>query len=183
MVYIILGTGFEEIEAIAPCDILRRAQIPVQYAGIGGKVVEGTHGIRIEADLTVEQMDLTAMDMIVLPGGLGGVESMQACPAVLDAVKFAAENGKFVAAICAAPTILAGLGLLEGRRATCYPGMEDQMAGAVMAPGAKAVVDGNLITGQAPGAAMEFGLTLVEQLRGQAQFDAGTVAQFLVYDR
>jgi 4-methyl-5(b-hydroxyethyl)-thiazole monophosphate biosynthesis len=183
MVYILLGTGFEEVEAIAPGDILRRAQIPMQYVGLEDRVVAGAHGIAIEADITLDQLDLTQLDMIVLPGGMGGVESVLACPAALDAIRFAAENDRFVAAICAAPTILAGMGLLEGKKATCYPGMEGQMAGAVMVPGAQAVVDGKFITGRAPGAAMEFGLTLAEQLADQAQFDAATVAQYMVYDR
>ena len=183
MVYILLGTGFEEEEAIATCDILRRAQIPVQLVGLNGRTVAGGHNIRIEADLTVEQMDLTALDMIVLPGGLGGVESIRASALAMDAIRFAAKNNRLVAAICAAPTVLAGMGLLEGRRATCYPGMENQMAGAVMVPGAQAVVDGNFITGQAPAAAIEFGLTLVEQLSAQAVNDAQSVAEHMVYTR
>ena len=183
MVYILLGTGFEEEEAIAACDILRRAQIPTQLVGLNGKLVTGGHNIRIEADITIEQIDLTALDMIVLPGGLGGVESIQACEPALDAIRFAAENDRLVAAICAAPTVLAGLGLLEGRRATCYPGMEDQMAGAIMVPGAQAVVDGNFITGQAPAAAIAFGLQLVEQMPEQAVNDADCVAEHMVYTR
>ena len=181
MVYIILGTGFEETEAIAPGDILRRAQIPMQYAGVGGRIVEGAHGIRVEADITVEEMDLRQMDMIVLPGGSGGVASMEASKPAMDAVKYALEHDKYVAAICAAPTILGKRGWLDGRHATCYPGMEPGMGGAIMHPEREAVVDGKIITGRAPGAAIEFGLTLAGLLPGQ--FTPDEVAHYMVYDR
>ena len=98
MVYIMLGTGFEETEAIAPGDILRRAQIPMQYVGIGGKIVEGAHGISIQADITLEEMNLAEMDMIVLQGGLGGVESIEASEGAMAAVKYALDHDKYVAA-------------------------------------------------------------------------------------
>ena len=119
MVYIILGKGFEPVEAIAPCDILRRGGVDVKLAGIGGKTVEAAHGVTVAADCTVEEIDQNALEMIVLPGGLGGVESILGCQAALDAVKRAWDGGKYVAAICAGPTVLAKLGITAGRRATC----------------------------------------------------------------
>ena len=105
MVYIILGKGFEPVEAIAPCDILRRGGVDVKLAGIGGKTVEAAHGVTVAADCTVEEIDQNALEMIVLPGGLGGVESILGCQAALDAVKRAWDGGKYVAAICAGPTV------------------------------------------------------------------------------
>jgi len=178
MVYVLLGTGFEETEAIAPIDLLRRAQIPVMTVGINGKTVFGSHGIGIEADILLEEMDLTDLDMIVLPGGLGGVASVNARPAALDAVRFAWENGKFVAAICAAPTILAALGITDGRKATCYPGCEENMGAADMQEGKAAVIDGKLITGTSAGCAIPFGLALITALKGEEE--AQRIAQQIV---
>ena len=171
MVYILLGTGFEEMEAIAPMDLLRRAHIPAAFVGVNGKTVVGSHGIAIEADMTLAQMDLTQLDMIVLPGGLGGVASLRASKEAMDAVRFAWENGKYTAAICAGPTVLADLGITVGRRATCYPGCEEHMGGASMVCSA-AVTDGKLITGTSAGCAVPFGLALVAALRGQQAADA-----------
>ncbi len=172
MVYILLGTGFEEMEAIAPLDLLRRAQIPVMTVSFGDKTVFGGHGIGVEADISIGQMDLTAMDMIVLPGGLGGVASIRSCHAALDAIRFAWDNGKFVAAICAGPTVLADLGITTGKNATCYPGCEADMPGAVIAANAPCVRDGKLITGTSAGCAVAFGLMLVEALKGPAAAEA-----------
>ena len=166
MVYMLLGTGFEETEAVTPVDLLRRAGVTVATVGIHGKVITGSHGIPVTADLELGQMDLTQLDMIVLPGGLKGVASIKACPEALAAVRFAWENGKFVAAICAAPTILAMLGITDGKNATCYPGCEDQMGSANMVCSA-AVTDGKLITGTSAGCAVPFGLALIAALKGQ----------------
>ena len=99
MVYMLLGTGFEETEAIAPLDLLRRAGVEVQTVGLNGKTIYGGHGIGVEADIEIDQLDLSAMEMIILPGGLGGVASCRACPAAMDALKYAWDNNKFVAAI------------------------------------------------------------------------------------
>lgn len=179
MVYILLGTGFEETEAIAPLDLLRRAGVQALTVGINGKTVYGSHGIGVEADIIVGEMDLTAMDMIVLPGGLGGVASIRTCQEAMDALRFAWENGKYVAAICAGPTVLADLCITDGRNATCYPGCEAQMGSAIMVPNAACVQDGNLITGTSAGCAISFGLALVAALKGQQTAD--TVArQFVI---
>lgn len=181
MVYILLGTGFEETEAVAPGDVLRRAQIPMQYVGTGGKTVAGAHGISIQADITLEEMDLSQMDMLVLPGGLGGVESIESSAGAMAAISYALEHGKFVAAICAAPTILGKQGLLDGRNAVCYPGCEGSMGKAVVHPEKETVVDGNIITGRAPGAAIEFGLTLAGILKGA--YTPDEIAGYMVYER
>ena len=169
MVYMLLGTGFEETEAIAPLDLMRRANIEVLTVGVTGKLVRGSHGITVEADILPEEMDLAGMDMVILPGGLGGVASARASREALEALRFAWENGKFVAAICAGPTVLADLGITDGRQATCFPGCEGQMGSANMVAGAAVVRDGRLITGTSAGCAVKFGLALVEALKGPAE--------------
>ena len=165
MVYIILGNGFEEIEAVSPCDILRRGGVEVKFAGIGGTLVKGGNGITVQTDCTVEEMDLDAMEMIMLPGGMGGVRSILASEAAMNAVKTAYKQGKLVTAICAAPSILAKLGITDGKHATVYPGMESEMGAAIMED-KNAVRDGNVLTGRAPGAALDFGYLLLETLKG-----------------
>ena len=165
MVYMLLGTGFEETEAIAPLDLLRRAGIAVQTVGINGKVVYGGHGIGIETDISLGEMDLTAMEMIILPGGLGGVSSIRASQGALDALRFAWKNDKYIAAICAAPTILADLGITDGKHAVCYPGCEADMGSAIMET-KHSLQDGKLITGASAGCAIPFGLSLIRALRG-----------------
>ena len=169
MVYVLLGTGFEETEAIAPIDLLRRAGIPTLTVGVDGKTVVGSHNIPVNADITIGEMDLTDLDMIVLPGGLGGVSTVRQSPAALDALRFAWENGKFVAAICAGPTVLADLHITDGKQATCYPGCENGMGDAQMVEGVACTRDGNLITGTSAGCAIPFGLMLVEALKGSEE--------------
>ena len=167
MVYMLLGTGFEETEAIAPLDLLRRGGVEVLTVGVNGKVVYGGHGIGVEADILLDEMDLTGMDMIVLPGGLGGVASVRANAQAMEALRFAWENGKFVAAICAGPTVLADLGITDGKNATCYPGCEVGMGSANMIADAPWVQDGKLITGTSAGCAIPFGLALLSALKGE----------------
>lgn len=167
MVYMLLGTGFEETEAIAPLDLLRRAGVEILTVGINGKTVSGSHKIKVEADITIGEMDLTDVEMVIIPGGLGGVASLRTSEAALDALKFAWENGKYVAAICAGPTVLADLGITDGLRATCYPGQEEHMGSALMQENAAVVTDGRLITGTSAGCAIPFGLALVEVLKGK----------------
>lgn len=177
MVYMLLGTGFEETEAVAPLDLMRRAGIEVLTVGLNGKVIRGSHGINIEADIEIGEMDLTALEMIVLPGGLGGVASIRGCQEALEAVRFAWENEKLVGAICAGPTVLADLGITEGRRATCFPAQACNMKNAVLVNEA-AVIDGRLITGTSAGCAIPFGLALIAAMKGQAAADA--IAQQIV---
>ena len=178
MVYVLLGTGFEETEAIAPLDILRRAGISALSVGVNGKLVYGGHGIGVMADITLDELDLTDLDMIVLPGGLGGVASVRASKDAMQALAFAWENGKYVAAICAGPTVLADLHITDGKKTTCYPGCEAQMGSADTQSGKAAVTDGKLITGTSAGCATAFGLALVAALKGEET--AKTVADQLV---
>lgn len=177
MVYMLLGTGFEETEAVTPLDLMRRAGIGVLTVGLNGKTAYGGHNIGIEADITIDQMDLTALDMVVLPGGLGGVASIRASKEAMEAIRFAYENGKFVAAICAGPTVLADLGITDGKRAVCYPGCESAMGSAAIQTAA-AVRDGQVITGTSAGCAVAFGLELIRALKGVEA--ANTVAQQIV---
>ena len=172
MVYMLLGTGFEETEAIAPLDLLRRAGIPVQTVGVNGKHVTGGHGITVEADIVLGEMDLTVMEMIILPGGLGGVASVRASEPAMAALKFAWENEKFVAAICAGPTVLADLDITSGKNTTCYPGCEAGMGDATVHTDVPCIRDGKLITGASAGCAVEFGLSLIAALKGQAAANA-----------
>ena len=167
MVYMLLGTGFEETEAIAPLDLLRRAGVEVKTVGVTGKIVYGSHKIGIEADITIAQLDLNDLEMIILPGGLGGVASARASKEALNALSWAWNNGKYVAAICAGPTVLADLGITDGKHATCFPGCEEQMGSALMAENAAAVTDGRLITGTSAGCAIPFGLELITALKGK----------------
>ena len=180
MVYMLLGTGFEETEAIAPLDLLRRAGVEVLTVGLNGKVIYGSHGIGVEADIEIGEMDLTKLEMIILPGGLGGVTSIRGCQAAMDAVRFAYENGKYTAAICAGPTVLADLGITDGKKATCYPGLEAELFTALPEDEA-AVTDGRVITGRGPGAALDFGYALLAALKGQDVSDK--VRSDMVYTR
>ena len=178
MVYMLLGTGFEETEAIAPLDLLRRAGVEVCTVGINGKFVYGSHKIGVEADIEIGQMDLTDMEMIILPGGLGGVASVRASKEAMDALAFAWENDKYVAAICAGPTVLADLGITAGMNATCYPGCEGGMGSAILIEDAAVVTDEKLITGTSAGCAIPFGLALIEALKGGGTAEA--IAQQIV---
>jgi len=168
MVCILLAPGFEEAEAIVPADLLRRAGVEVQLISLEGESVESSHSIAVRADLSLKDLDHDAVDLLFLPGGLGGVNAIQSCPAALDLIREVYDKGKYVTAICAAPTILGALGLLKGRRAVCYPGMEDKLTGAQVQYGTPFVVDGNIVTGEAVGSAFPFGLKLVELLKGRA---------------
>lgn len=166
MVYMLLGTGFEETEAIAPLDLLRRAGVDIQTVGLNGKIIYGGHNIGIATDMEIDQLDVQDAEMIIIPGGLGGVASIRACQKAMDALKFCWDNGKFVAAICAGPTVLADLGITDGRNTTCYPGCETGMGTAHVDASVPCVRDGRLITGASAGCAVSFGLMLVEALKG-----------------
>ncbi len=177
MVYIILGTGFEEMEALVPCDLLRRGGVEVRLVGIGGLEITGGHGITVKADCTEKEADWSAAELLVLPGGLGGVAAIEGSDIVMNALR---SHAGPLAAICAAPTVLAHLGLTDGLQATCYPGMEVQMGNAQM-QAENVVQDGRILTGRAAGAAFPFGLALLELLQGREV--ANRVAAEVVYDR
>ena len=181
MVYLFLGTGFEEVEAVTPCDLLRRAGVDVRLIGVDGSVVTGGHGITVQCDGSLEDVDLSQAEMVILPGGLGGVASIRASEKAMEIIRAAADVGIYVTAICAAPTILGQLGIADGHLATCYPGMEDEMGEAVMVPETEAVQDGKLITGTSAGCAIPFALQLITALKGKEAADE--VANKIVYRR
>lgn len=177
MVYVLLGTGFEEIEALTPVDLMRRAGIEVLTVGISGSHVTGGHGITVAADILQEQVDPTELDMVILPGGLGSVAAARASAQAQELLRFAWENGKFVASICAGPTVLADLGITDGRAAVCYPGFEGELSKADVKTEA-VIRDGNLITAASAGCAVKFALELIRALRGDEA--AAAVAKQIV---
>ncbi len=170
-VFIFLANGFEEIEAIAPIDVLRRAELDVVTVSISGcKTVEGAHGIKVKADQLFTETTFGENDYYILPGGLDGMLNLSAHEGVNELLKKQHSAGKKLAAICASPSVLGNLGILEGKEATCYPGFEEKLVGATVST--KSVVeDGNVITGKGPGVAIEFALKIVETLKGKAVAD------------
>lgn len=163
----LFATGFEEVEALMTVDILRRGGVEVKLASITEDMtVCGSHGIQVGMDTTLAQTELNGMDAILLPGGMPGTLNLGKDEAVCRAVKQMYEAGKIVGAICAAPSVLGACGILEGRRATCYPGFEDKLTGAEFVD-EMAVVDGNVVTSRGLGTSMEFGFTLLSLLGSQ----------------
>ena len=167
MIYVFLATGFEDIEALAPVDIMRRAGLEVQTVSITGeRVVMSAHGVGIVADMLLADVDFPTAEMLVLPGGLPGSTNLDACKPLTQAIVRHHEAGGAIAAICAAPLVFGHLGLLQGRRATCYPGVDPELKGATYT---STIVeqDGNIITGKGPSAAFEFGYTIVDFFLGE----------------
>lgn len=170
MIYFFLASGFEEIEALCPLDILRRAGINTVTVGIGAREITGAHGITVTADMTDADFSDDSPELVFLPGGMPGTLNLDASDKVKKAVLDAYNNGAYIAAICAAPMILGQMGLLDGRRATCYPGFEDKLRGASVSP-EKVVADGKILTAKGMGAALDFGLLIVEVLKGKQKAD------------
>lgn len=171
MIYVHLATGFEEIEALTVTDVLRRSGAEVKTVSITDeKLVTGAHGIAVEADILFDEADYSACEMLVLPGGMPGTVNLGKHAGLCYELKTAAKAGKWACAICAAPMVLGNLGLLEGRKATIYPGMEGHLLGAD-AVNAAVVCDGNIITSMGPGTAMEFAFALTEALFGEEKAD------------
>ena len=167
MVYCFLADGFEEMEAIAPIDILRRAGVEVKTVGVTGDAVSGSHGIKVIADCSINDVVLDdCLEAVILPGGLPGATNLENCEKVQKSIDFAVENNKFVCAICAAPQILGHKGLLCGREAIAYPGFENELKGAVVSE-KYVVCDGIFITAKGAGVAVEFGLEIVAQLKSK----------------
>lgn len=160
MVYVFLAPGFEEMEALAPVDIMRRAGLSVQTVGIGGRTVTGAHGITVVADIAEEAFTPDDMEAVVLPGGMPGTKNLEASHTVSVALDRAVQENCIIAAICAAPSILGHRGLLQGKYVTCYPGFEEELQGATVT-GDIVVVDGQIVTACGAGAAVDFGLQLV----------------------
>lgn len=171
MIYVHLADGFEEIEALTVIDLLRRAELAVQSVSITGeKRVMGTHGVPVEADILYEEAEYHNCEMIVLPGGLPGADNLGNHEGLTSQICSFAQQGKYLAAICAAPMVFGAQGVLQGKKATIYPSMEDRLIGAQPQEDA-VVVDGKIITSRGPATAMPFAIRLVEILRGKAAAD------------
>ena len=165
MIYMFLADGFEEVEALCPLDILRRACLEVTTVGVGGKdVIQGSHGITVHADIPDVMYRDSSPEMIILPGGMPGSTNLDSSKTVDAALRAGAKNGAFLCAICAAPLVLGKRGLLRGKNAVCYPGFEQYLEGATISESG-VVHDGKCITAKGMGAAFEFGLELVRALK------------------
>ena len=165
MIYMFLAEGFEEVEALAPLDLMRRAGLSVTTVGVDGKTVVGAHGITITADMADKDYADDAPEMIFLPGGMPGTLNLAASKVVQSAIDTAVRTNAYLAAICAAPSILGDLGLLQGKEAICYPGFEERLTGAKISE-QRVVRDGKILTAAGMGVAVEFGLAIVEELLG-----------------
>ena len=164
MIYVFLANGFEEIEALAVVDVLRRAELDVLTVGVGEDFVIGSHQIPVAADISEKGLVLNdKVDAIVLPGGMPGTLNLEKSPVVQKAIDWAVENDKLICAICAAPSILGHKNLLDGKNATCFPGFEEELFGATISKDF-VVRDGNVITAKGMGSAIEFGLQIAEIL-------------------
>ncbi|MDE6618613.1 MAG: DJ-1/PfpI family protein [Clostridiales bacterium] len=166
-VYAMIADGTEEVECLAVVDLLRRAGIDTALVSVDGKQIVGSHKIKIQADLTVSETDLSDADLIFLPGGMPGSEHLASCVPLMSAIDKQIKSGKRVAAICAAPAVVLGAnGYLRGKKATCFPGFEGGCIGASMDMTARVVTDGNITTSRGPGCAVDLGLELIRLLKG-----------------
>lgn len=178
-VYEFLATGFEDIEALIPLDIMRRAGVDFKTVSITGDLyVESAHGVSIKADMLIEDADMSDADLIMLPGGLPGATNLNAHNGVKKAIIEQNARGKMIGAICAAPMVLGGIGLLQGRCATCYPGFEKYLEGAEYTH-ELCTVDGNITTGEGPAAALPYAYTLLAALTDRQTADQ--VAEGMMY--
>ena len=166
MVYVFLADGFEIIEALAPVDMMKRAGIDVKTVGVTGKIVSSSCGVSVAADITIDEFDFYGVEAIVLPGGMPGTLNLENNSAVQNAIDNAVNINVPVCAICAAPSILGHKGLLNGKNATCFPGFEKALEGAFLSE-EYVVTDGNFITARGAGVCIEFGLAIVEKLKGR----------------
>lgn len=165
MVYMFLADGFEETEALAPLDILRRGGVEVQTVGVTGGYVTGAHEITVKADILPPIALKDNTEAVILPGGGVGTQNLDASVLVKEAVQSAYSSGKLICAICAAPSVLGKMGLLRGKKATCYPGFEKYLDGAELSE-ANVAESGNVITANGMGAALDFGFAVLARLRG-----------------
>ena len=166
MILVLLATGFEEIEALTPVDIFRRASLQVKTVGIDGKVVTGAHGISVVCDETADEVSLDSLELVVFPGGMPGALNLDASPFSDKAIAAVTKNGGRIAAICAAPLVLGRRGLLKGKRATCFPGFEGELTGAAVVS-ENVVTDGNITTANGMRSALEFAEELTRLLGGK----------------
>lgn len=178
-VFLFLADGFEELEAVAPIDILRRAEIDITTVSVmGRKEVKGAHNLTIVADKLFEELDYTNNEMLILPGGMPGTSNLENHAGLKKLLEQQAAKKNKISAICAAPSILGKMGLLEGKEAICYPGFEQFLEGANIST-KKLVKAGNIIMAKGPGVAIDFGLAIVEELKGKTLADQ--VAQGMIY--
>lgn len=179
MVYIFLADGFEEIEGLTVVDLLRRAEIEIRMVSVtGAKQVAGSHNIKIEADELFGESDYNQADMLVLPGGMPGTKHLAEHQELVTLLKQFNEEGRNIAAICAAPSVLGMNGILQGKKATCFPGYEDKLQGAIVT-GTKTIEDANIITGKGMGVSIDFSLCIIEKLKDKET--AGKIAAAIQY--
>lgn len=179
-VCIFFATGYEEIEALTVVDILRRAEIDVDMVSVTGeKTVTSSHNITVEMDKLFNEVNFENVDMLVLPGGMPGTTNLEAFEPLMNRIDEFYNNGKYVAAICAAPSIFGHRGILKGKTACSYPTFESHLEGAAVSKKA-AVVDGNVITGRGMGAAIPFALAILTELKGNEEAEA--MKEKIVYE-
>ncbi len=166
MIFVFLADGFEEIEALVPVDILKRANFEVLTVGIGSPTINGTHGISINCDITEDEITFDGLEGIILPGGMPGALNLENSKTVQSAINYCVDNDLLICAICAAPQILGHKGLLNGKNASCFPGFESELIGATLVS-EKAVTDGNIITSCGAGATFEFGFEILKYLTNE----------------
>ncbi len=177
---VVLAAGFEETEAIVPLDVLRRSEVDVIVAGLGGEMVTGAYGLSVRADVVFEDYK-DVPDAVVFPGGMPGSENLASSTKVKELIAKMYSEGKIIAAICASPAlVLAPAGILEGRSATCYPGLEKNFSADIKAKKDEVVQDGNIITSRGPATAFPFGIKIAENLVGKAK--ARMVAEQMLYE-
>ena len=166
MIYMFLADGFEEVEALCPLDVLRRAGLEVTTVGVGGKdTIVGAHGIVVQADIPDVMYRDSSPEMVILPGGMPGSANLDESKTVDAALRVAAKKGAYMCAICAAPMVLGKRGYLNGKKAVCYPGFEEYLEGTIIPEDKTVVKDGNIITAKGMGVAFDFGLELVRALK------------------
>ena len=166
-VYEFLANGFEDIEALGPVDVLRRGGLDVKTVSVSGDLmVSSAHGVQVKADMLFEDVNFDDADLLLIPGGMPGAKNIDEHDGVRRALVAHAANEKLIGAICAGPMVLGHLGLLRGKKATCYPGFEDQLHGAVYTA-APFTIDGNIITGKGPGATLAYAYALLGLFKGE----------------
>lgn len=171
MIAVLLADGFEEIEALTPVDLLRRAGLDVKTVGITNKIAMGSHGIPVICDLVPSEVDLSSVTLAVFPGGMPGALNLDASPFTDEIIAAVTKNGGRLAAICAAPLVFGRRGLLTGKRAICYPGFEKELLGATIAEGS-VVTDGNITTAKGMGVSLDFARELTALICGEEKADS-----------
>lgn len=171
MIYVFFADGYEPVEAIAPIDFFGRAGVEFKTVAVNGRQAVSKHGVCVNTDMNIADLKLDdTLTGVVLPGGMPGTNNLYACEKVCEAVKYANANGKLVCAICAAPYVLGEIGVLEGKKATCYPGFEEHLKGAAVSDEG-VVTDGNVITARGAGVAWQFGAAIAAAVVGQTKSD------------